>query len=153
MKRYGKVIFGAVLSICVLAAMALSISAWAAPGQSVGENTIFLERDRATAPYAVFQCWGDGVDTKKCWDTTDSTLKLSATYANCTVRFVQDAVTKDWFLTIPAALPSRSYKVIIRDGSAGAETNLDTAVATPVITWDKTAGCLKVNNADVFVIY
>jgi hypothetical protein len=146
------------IGLCVLVVFWVGLAylvypAFAAPGANVGENVIPLSRDKATAPYAVFQVWGSGSNRQKCFDDADDTIKLSATYANCAVRFAQDAVTKVWFLTIPTTLPSGSYLVIIRDGADNSEANTDTDVAAPVITWNKDTQSLLVNQNDVFVSY
>ncbi len=154
MKNYGKAAASAMCAIVLVFVVGVLIQAvFAQPGQIAGENKIPLGRDKAVAPYAVFQCWMGGSNTAKCFDGSDDTVKAGATYANCAVRFEQDAVSKIWWLTVPATLDSGSYVVIIRTGTDGAEANTDTDVVSPVITWDKTTQSLKVVLTDVFVSY
>ena len=115
-------------------------------GQINGQKTIPLARDLATAPYAVFQRWGD----QQCYDADDGTVKAGATYANCAVRFDQDAVTAAWFLTIPSTLTNGTYLVLIRDGADGAEANTDTEVSMVVIEWSRDVQSFKVVQDGMF---
>lgn len=153
MKRYlGKTKIIVLLLSIVLCAVLLisSVTPVFAAGQGTGINTLPLGRDKATAPYAVFQEWRSD---KRCFDDSDNTLKTSATYANCAVRFSQHTVTGLWWLTIPSDLPTGTYIVICRDGTDGSETNADTDIVSVVITWNKSDQTLSTTQMDVLASY
>lgn len=122
-------------------------------GSAVGENKIPLDRDKASAPYAVFQAWLSGDSTGRCFDGADNTLKASATYANCAIRAERDSVTRLWWITVPAELPGGTYLVIIRDGADGAEANTDTGVATICIVWSAVDQTFYTTTQNVFSSY
>lgn len=155
-KHVGKITAAVLIGLIVLAA-----SVWLmttppkaeAAGLVVGENKLPLARDKATAPYAVFQAWLAGSDTGKCFDDADDTLKTGATYANCAIRAEQDAVTKVWWVQVPAALTSGGYLVIFRDGADGAEANTDADVAMVAITWNRELQNLRTVTTDVMASY
>jgi hypothetical protein len=123
------------------------------PGQYIAENIIPLGRDKATAPYAIAIAWGCGSNSKKHFDAADNTLKLAPIYADCAIRFEQNAVSKIWTLTIPSLLPSGSYLFIIRNGDAGSELDTDTDVSSIFLTWDKELQSIISSESNIFVAY
>ncbi len=154
-KQIGKIAFGmmSVLLLAVVMTGIFYVPVGAEPGQAIAENKIPLGRDKATAPYAVFQAWMAGDTTRKCFDDSTDTVKSGATYANCAIRMDQDAVTKVWWLTVPPALETGTWLVIIRDGADGAEVNTDTDVATVTIAWNAAAQTLSTVALDALALY
>ena len=123
-------------------------------GQTTGENRIPLTTAyAAAAPYGIFVAWGEGKNSGQIFDLAAGALAAAPTYENCDVRFEQDAVTGEWILTIPPTLPSNSYRILVRDGAAGAVTSADDDICRIHISWSAESNCLKINKTDLFVGY
>jgi len=137
-----------VLAVVLAAGLLCGGVVQARPGMPAGVSTVPLSRDLATTPYGVLQKW----ETLAIFDDSDDTLKAAPTYADAAVLFVQNAVSKVWFLTIPAALDDGTYILIIRDRVAATAANTDTDVAMVIFTWSKTLG-IVVSQTGYFVSY
>ncbi|MCE5185081.1 MAG: hypothetical protein LLF76_03030 [Planctomycetaceae bacterium] len=144
------------ITAAVICATALLCMGAGLLGQATNENRIPLSPEAITAagvlegseaPYVVLQRWGDGQGDLAVYNA--STGAVTTTYGEASVRFAQNAVTGQWYATIPATQPDGDYLGFVCNGQAGAEAKTDKRITVMTISWNKTNG-LKIGKSDVF---